>query len=402
MIYDQILIRYGEISTKGKNRQFFVDKLRDHLRYILRDYEKIKIKANRDRAYIVLNGEDWEPIGNKLKKVFGIQSFSPVLKVDKDLNSVKESTRELFEKLHAENKTFKVSAKRADKDYPYTSDELNRLIGGHLLKHINGLSVDVHHPDLELRVEVRRDAVYLTCEVIKGAGGMPVNSAGKAMLMLSGGIDSPVAGYVSMKRGLEIEGVHFYSPPFTSVRSKEKVVDLAKKLAEISGRFTLHIVPFTEIQQTIQQSVPENYTMTITRRMMLRITDELRKKQKALAIVTGESLGQVASQTLESMFTINEVTNTPVLRPLIAMDKNEIIKIAEEIETLEISNRPYEDCCTIFTPAQPITKPKLDRAEAFEEREDYERLIEKAVKGVETLEIEAGKEPEQSLFENLF
>ncbi|WAA10141.1 tRNA uracil 4-sulfurtransferase ThiI [Fervidibacillus albus] len=402
MIYDQILIRYGEISTKGKNRQYFVDKLRDHLRYILRDFDQIKIKANRDRTYILLNGEDWEPIANRLKHVFGIQSFSPVLKVGKDIEIVKEYSRLLFEKLNAENKTFKVSAKRADKDYPYNSDELNRLIGGHLLKQIKGLSVDVHHPDLELRVEVRRDGVYLTCEVIKGAGGMPVNSAGKAMLMLSGGIDSPVAGYVSMKRGLEIEGVHFYSPPFTSVRSKEKVIDLAKKLAEISGRFTLHIVPFTEVQQTIQQSVPENYTMTVTRRMMLRITDELRKKQQGLAIVTGESLGQVASQTLESMFTINEVTNTPVLRPLIAMDKNEIIDIANRIDTLEISNRPYEDCCTIFTPAQPKTKPKRDRAESFEEKADYDTLIEKALTGIETIEIEAGKEPEQQLFENLF
>lgn len=402
MIYDHILIRYGEISTKGKNRGFFVDKLRKSVKYVLQDFENIKIIANRDRMYIELNGEEWEPIAERLKKVFGIQSFSPVLKVDKDIETVKEKALDLFKKLNAENKTFKVSARRAHKDYPFDTNEINYLLGGHLLQNIGSLTVDVHNPDLDLKVEVRRNAIFLTCEVIHGAGGMPVGSSGKAMLMLSGGIDSPVAGYLSMKRGLELQGVHFFSPPFTSERSKQKVIDLSHKLAKVSGKFTLYIVPFTEIQQLIQEKVPENYTMTITRRMMLRITDEIRKQQEALAIVTGESLGQVASQTLDSMFTINEVTNTPILRPLITMDKNDIISIARDIDTLEISNRPYEDCCTIFTPAAPKTKPKREKANKYEEYADFEPLIQRAVQGVEVMEIVAGEKSEKNEFEELF
>ncbi|MCU9614218.1 tRNA 4-thiouridine(8) synthase ThiI [Caldibacillus lycopersici] len=402
MIYDQILIRYGEISTKGKNRTFFVDKLRRNLKYVLNEYKNIKIRADRDRMYIQLNGEEWENIAGKLQKVFGIQSFSPVVKVSKDIEQVKEQALIIFQKLQASGKTFKVSTKRSDKEYPYDTNELNYLLGSHLLQNIDSLTVDVHHPDLELKVEVRKDAIYLTCEVIKGAGGMPVGSSGKAMLMLSGGIDSPVAGYLSMKRGLKLEAVHFYSPPFTSERSKQKVLDLGKKLAQVSGQFIIHIVPFTEIQQLIQEHVPENYTMTITRRMMLRITEEIRHRQEALAIVTGESLGQVASQTLESMFTINEVTNTPIIRPLVTMDKNDIIDVAREIDTLEISNRPYEDCCTVFTPAQPKTKPKRENAHKYEGYMDFEALIKKAVEGVETIIVNAGDSLEQSEFSDLF
>lgn len=388
MIYDQILIRYGEISTKGKNRGFFVDKLREHVKFVLKDFSKIKIRANRDRMYVHLNGEEWEPVADRLKQVFGIQSLSPVVKTKKDIDAVKEASLTLFKKLEAEGKTFKVNARRADKQYPLTSDEINNVLGGHLLSNISGLKVDVRNPDLELKVEVRVDGVYLTCEVIRGAGGLPVGSSGKAVLMLSGGIDSPVAGYLAMKRGLEVEAIHFFSPPFTSERSKQKVIDLGKVLAKVSGQFRLHIVHFTEIQQLIQEKVSESYTMTITRRMMLRIADEIRQKLDALAIVNGESLGQVASQTLESMFTINEVTNTPILRPLITMDKNDIINIAREIGTLDISNRPYEDCCTIFTPTQPKTRPKREQAHKFEGKMDFEPLIQKAVDRFETIVLE--------------
>jgi len=402
MIYDQILVRYGEISTKGRNRGLFVDKLRENVQYVLRDFPRIKIKANRDRMYIILNGEKLDEVSTRLKNVFGIQSFSPVVRVNKDMELIKESSLKLFQKLHAQGKTFKVQARRADKEFPYHSDEMNNLLGGHLLQNIEGLTVDVHHPDLELKVEVRKDAVYLTCEVIKGAGGLPVGSSGKAMLMLSGGIDSPVAGYMAMRRGLLLEGVHFYSPPFTSERSKQKVIDLGKKLARVNGQFILHIVPFTEIQQLIYEKVHENYAMTIMRRMMLRITDEIRERQEGLAIVTGESLGQVASQTLDSMFTINEVTNTPIIRPLISMDKTDIIKIAEDIDTLEISNRPYEDCCTIFTPAQPKTKPKRDKANQYESHFDFEPLLQKAVDHIETIKLSSQEENQQNVFADLF
>lgn len=388
--YDRILIRYGEISTKGRNRKQFVEKLRSSIKTALSEYPAIKIQADRDRMFIKLNGENSEGMIAILKKIFGIQSFSPVIKVEKDLQKMKDAALDLVQQRFREGQTFKITGKRADKSFVLHTDEINREFGGHLLKNIPGLSVNVRNPDINLQIEVREEAVYLSCETIPGAGGLPVGSSGKAMLMLSGGIDSPVAGYLSMKRGMELEAVHFYSPPYTSERSKQKVIDLAKKLAEISGPFKLHIVPFTEIQEIIQKQVPENYTMTTTRRFMLRITDEIRKKHDGLAIVTGESLGQVASQTLESMFTINEVTNTPVLRPLIAMDKTDIIKISQEIETHDISIRPYEDCCTVFVPASPKTKPRREKAGFYESFVDFEPFIQKAVTETETIVVEPG------------
>ncbi|MBS4215354.1 tRNA uracil 4-sulfurtransferase ThiI [Neobacillus rhizophilus] len=402
MNYDRILIRYGEISTKGRNRNKFVDKLRKSVRIALTPFPNIKIEASRDRMYVLLNGENGIEIIKKLKNIFGIQSFSPAIKVEREMESIKEASLTLVKSLYLEGQTFKVTAKRSDKTFDLNTDEINNAIGGHLLTNIAGIKVDVRNPDINLRVEVRKEAVYLSCETIKGAGGLPSESSGKAMLMLSGGIDSPVAGYMAMKRGLEIEAVHFFSPPFTSERAKEKVIDLSKKLAEMAGgSIKLHIVPFTDVQQAIREQVPENYTMTSTRRMMLRITDEIRKKQEGLAIITGESLGQVASQTLESMYAINEVTNTPILRPLISMDKTDIIKIASEIDTLEISNRPYEDCCTIFVPASPKTKPKREKVNQYESYFDFEPLIQEAVQEVETLVIKPDREP-HSEFSELF
>lgn len=402
MIYDEILVRYGEISLKGKNRNLFVDKLRTNVQHVLQDFPNVKVRAYRDRMYITLNGENVDKVTERLKLVFGIQSFSPVMRVDKDIEHVKTACLTLFQKLNASGKTFKVATKRADKEYPYNSNELNHMLGSFLLKNIEQLKVDLHQPDLELKVEVRKDAVYITCEVIKGAGGLPVGSAGKAMLMLSGGIDSPVAGFLAMKRGLLVEGVHFFSPPFTSDRAKQKVIDLSKRLARVSGKFTLHIVPFTEIQQEIVKHIPENYTMTIMRRLMLRITDQIRNKRKGLAIVTGESLGQVASQTLESMYTINEVTNTPVLRPLVTMDKLEIIDIAKKIDTLEISNLPYEDCCTIFVPKQPVTRPTREKANHYETFTDFEPFIEIALANIETITLTSDDADKQDEFADLF
>ena len=402
MNYDRILIRYGEISTKGRNRNKFVDKLRKSVRIALTSFPKIKIEASRDRMYVVLNGENAKDVIEKLKHIFGIQSFSPAIKVDKEMETVKKMSLELVQSQYKEGQTFKVTTKRSDKTFELNTDEINHMLGGHLLQNIAGLQVNVKNPDINLRVEVRKEAVYLSCETISGAGGLPIGSGGKAMLMLSGGIDSPVAGYLSMRRGLEIEAVHFFSPPFTSERAKEKVIDLSKKLAEIAGgALHLHIVPFTDVQQAIREQVPENYTMTSTRRMMLRITDEIRKNREGLAIITGENLGQVASQTLESMYAINEVTNTPILRPLISMDKNDIIKIAEEIDTMDISIRPYEDCCTIFVPSSPKTKPKREKVNQYESYFDFEPLIQEAVREVETITIKPGREHRQE-FEGLF
>lgn len=402
MKYDRIVVRYGEISTKGRNRNKFIDKLKKNLRRVLREFENVSIEASRDRTFILLNGENSEEIIGKLKGVFGIQSFSPAVKVEKDVGKMKDVALALFQRLYTEGSTFKITGKRADKTFELTSDEINHTFGSHLLKNVEGLQVNVKKPDINLLIEVRQEAAYLSCETIQGAGGLPVGSSGKAMLMLSGGLDSPVAGYLSMKRGVEIEAVHFFSPPFTSERSKQKVIDLSKKLANIGGFIALHIVPFTEIQQLIGKQVPENYSMTTTRRLMLRITDEIRKKHEGLAIITGESLGQVASQTLESMYAINDVTNTPVLRPLITMDKTEIMNIAHQIDTHDISILPYEDCCTVFVPSSPKTKPRREKVQHYESFIDFEPLIEKAVKNTEMVIIKAGVELQNTDLENLF
>ncbi|UII57978.1 tRNA 4-thiouridine(8) synthase ThiI [Cytobacillus spongiae] len=402
MKYDRILIRYGEISTKGRNRKLFVDKLRRSIIKAIADFPQAKVDGQRDRMYVLLNGENGHAIVERLKGIFGIQSFSPAVKVAKEIDSVKEAALSLFQKVYHEGNTFKITAKRADKDYHLDTGEINYTLGSHLLQNVPNLKVDVKKPDINLSVEVRKEAVYLSCETIPGAGGLPVGSSGKAMLMLSGGIDSPVAGYLAMKRGVAVEAVHFYSPPFTSERSKQKVIDLAEKLAGMVGSIVLHIVPFTEVQQLVHKQVPENYTMTTTRRMMLRITDAIREKNEGLAIVTGESLGQVASQTLESMYAINDVTNTPILRPLITMDKSDIIEIAQEIDTHDISIRPFEDCCTVFVPASPKTKPKRDKVRHFESYVDFEPYIQKAVEGVETLIIDAYQSKKANELTDLF
>jgi tRNA uracil 4-sulfurtransferase len=390
MIYDQILVRYGEISTKGRNRKAFTKKLRENILMVLIDLPKIKISATRDRLHIYLNGENGEEALRKLSTVFGIQSYSPVMKTDKNMEEIKDAALHLIQKSYTEGQTFKVSARRADKTFELDTNEINYAVGSHVLKNTDGLTVDVKKPDIKLNVEIRKEGAYLSSEIYQGAGGMPAGASGKAMLMLSGGLDSPVAGYLIMKRGVEVEAVHFHSPPFTSERAKQKVIDLAKSLSVYSGKINLHVVPFTEVQQTVHNQVPENYTMTSTRRMMLRITEKLREKHDGLGIVTGESLGQVASQTLESMLAINEVTSTPVLRPLISMDKLDIIDIAKDIGTHDISILPYEDCCTIFTPPAPKTKPKREKIQYYESFVDFEQLIDKAVAETEMLVIEGG------------
>src|SRR5690606_7726408 len=271
--------------------------------------------------------------------------------------------------------------------------------GSHILKNAGEIYVNVHTPDINVRVEVQKEATYITFKDEVGLGGLPVGSSGKAMLMLSGGLDSPVAGFLAMKRGLTIEAVHFHSPPYTSERARQKVIDLAQQLSNFSGKIKLHIVPFTEIQTTIVRQIPENYTLISTRRMMLRITDEIRRRRNALAIVTGESLGQVASQTLESMHVINNVTNTPIIRPLVTVDKFDIIEMAKKIDTHDISILPYEDCCTIFTPKAPKTRPRLEKITHYESYTDFESLIEKAVQETEILTLDFSEKEE---IEDLF
>lgn len=380
MIWTKVLIRYGELTTKGRNRKQFVEALRRNIRETFSDIKSLKISAERDRMFLTANEEEeMEQLIERLPSVFGIHSFSPVAICEPELDIIKEKAVEVMNTLDRDGKSFKATVKRSDKSFPLETNELLREIGGYVLSKFPEIHVQMKKPDIELMVEIRKENAYIMAEVILGAGGMPVGSNGRSLLMLSGGIDSPVAGYFMMKRGVKIDAIHFHSPPFTSERSKEKVMDLAERLSRFGSEITLHVIPFTKIQQEIHRQVPENVSMTSTRRLMLQIADAVRDLIGAKAIVTGENLGQVASQTLESLTAINAVTSTPVLRPLLTFDKLEIIDVAKHIDTYEISILPYEDCCTIFTPASPKTKPKLEKIEFYEGFTDFSEMINEAI-----------------------
>ncbi|ARQ07432.1 tRNA uracil 4-sulfurtransferase ThiI [Macrococcoides canis] len=388
MQYDHILVRYGELTLKSGNRNTFVNQLKSNIKYALIPLTGYKVNANRDRMYVeVTEDADVEEIMRRISKVFGVHSVSPVVKVEKDIDQIKASAVKLAQDIDTPGVTFKVDAKRSDKGFPYDTFALQQELGGEILSNIEHLTVDVKNPDYKLLVEIRRDAAYLYSRVIKGAGGLPVGTGGKTLLMLSGGIDSPVAGIEVMKRGVTIEAIHFHSPPFTSEEAKQKVIELTRIMAETTGEIKLHLVPFTDIQKMIHKKVPENLTMTSTRRMMLKIADRFARQIDAKALVNGENLGQVASQTLGSMYAINAVTNLPILRPLLTLDKDEIIIKAKEIGTFETSIQPFEDCCTIFTPKNPKTNPRLDKVESFEAGTDFDAMIETAVANIETLTI---------------
>jgi tRNA uracil 4-sulfurtransferase len=403
MLYDHLVVRYGELSLKGKNRRHFESQLFETVKRKLRQYDNLKMAKLFDRIVVELNGQHFEPVVKSLQDIFGIHSISLALRVENDLQEIQKAALLALNEAMVKKGTFKVTGKRSLKSFPVNSMQLNREVGGYLLQHTEDLKVDVHHPDVDVKVEVKDTGTYISCKTFKGAGGLPIGVGGKAMLMLSGGIDSPVAGYLTMKRGVRIEGVHFHSPPFTSERAKQKVVDLTQELTRYSGgKIKLHVVPFTKIQQTIKDKIPSSYSMTIMRRVMLRITEKLAENNHAMAIANGENLGQVASQTMHSMYAINEVTNMPILRPVITMDKQEIMNISHKIGTYDISIRPYEDCCTIFLPSAPKTKPKREKAIMFEKNiENLEELIEEAVQEVETLILEDGKTTDNT-FENLF
>lgn len=391
MQYDEIMVRYGELSTKGKNKKYFITKLAQNVRAACHDLPLVSVQANHDRMHVYLNGADSEKVMVRLKPIFGIQTFSPVIKIEQNIEEAQKIAVQLVEKMYFEGATFKINTKRSDHSFAYDTNETNRMLGEAVMERIAGISVKMKSPDIIVRVEIRENGIYLSVETVKGAGGLPVGTGGRSMLMLSGGIDSPVAGYLAMKRGMEIEAVHFHSPPYTSPKALGKAQDLTGKLAAYAGEIQFIEVPFTEIQETLKRSVPEGYLMTITRRMMLRITDRIRCMRNGLAIVNGESLGQVASQTLESMFVINEVTNTPIIRPLVSFDKTEIIEIAKRIDTFELSIEPYEDCCTIFAPPKPKTRPKLSIIESIEHHLDIEGLIHRAVEGIQISQIKVGE-----------
>ncbi|WP_188206430.1 tRNA uracil 4-sulfurtransferase ThiI [Alkalibacillus aidingensis] len=400
MIYDHVLIRYGELALKGKNQKFFINKLRSNVQKALSDFPNLSIKGKRDHMYILLNGQDYEEIIERCKDIFGIQSFSLAIKVENDEEKIKEAVLEAI--LLEEGKTFKITAKRPNKNFPIPSQQMNQVLGGHILRNTEGWTVNVHNPDVEIRVEIRHDATYITSKKIPGKGGLPVGSTGKSLLLLSGGIDSPVAGYLTMKRGVQLEAIHFHSPPFTSDRARQKVEDLAQTLTKFGGEIKLHLIPFTDIQQKIFQNAPENYGMTIMRRVMLRISEQVARQREILSITTGESLGQVASQTMESMHAINEVTNYPIIRPLVAMDKVDIINISKQINTYDISIRPYEDCCTIFVPKAPKTRPRREKVNQFEAPIDFTDEIEKAINDMETVTFKSSKQNQGDIYDELF
>ncbi|MBE1554387.1 tRNA uracil 4-sulfurtransferase ThiI [Sporosarcina limicola] len=380
MEWNELLIRYGEISLKGRNRNVFVRKLRNNIKDALSDLTTVVIRPERDRMFLFADdNQDMQEAIARLPYIFGIQSFSPVAKCEATLETIKNKALDVIGASETIGKTFKVEIRRTDKSFPLETNELQQEIGAHVLRSFPELGVRMKKPDILLRVDIRAEGAFLTAKVYEGAGGMPVGSNGHSLLMLSGGIDSPVAGYLMMKRGVSIDAIHFASPPFTGELAKKKVVDLAEKLSSFGAAVRLHIIPFTEIQQIIVTQIPDNVSMTTTRRMMLQIADKVRMEIGALAIITGESLGQVASQTLESLTAINAVTSTPILRPLISSDKLEIIDIAQKIGTYDISIRPYEDCCTIFTPSNPKTKPRLEKVAYYESFTDFAPMIEEAV-----------------------
>ncbi len=382
-----ILVKYGEIILKGLNRPIFEDLLVKNIRAALRGMSPDITKAQATTYINLPNEEDIGEAVERLKKVFGIVSITKAYVLPKEIGAIAEGTAECLSEALKGAKTFKVDAKRSDKKFPLTSPEICREVGGFLLGKFPHLKVDVKTPEKTVMVEVRDTNTYVYCDKVKGPGGMPVGTNSKALLLLSGGIDSPVAGYMAAKRGVALEAVHFFSHPYTSERAKEKVLELAKIVSAYTGGMKVHIVPFTDIQLEIRKHCPEEQLTIIMRRFMMKIAERVAKRNGAIALVTGESIGQVASQTVEALGVTNDAVSLPVFRPVIGMDKDEIVERARMIGTFETSILPYEDCCTIFTPKHPNTKPKLDKIKASEELLDCEVLIEAAVSGVETVII---------------
>ena len=385
----RILIRYGELSTKGRNKKMFTQKLASNIKKALVDFPQVKVIPDYDFMYLDLHEAPEEAVIEKVKPIFGIQSISPVYIVEKEMEVAKKVVLDLLSQEDLEGKTFKIMTRRSDHTFEMDTNQINLFLGDAVLEAFPDIKVQLKQPDITVRIDVRREHLMVSLKTIQGAGGLPVGTSGRVMLMLSGGIDSPVAGYLAMKRGMEIQCVHFASPPYTSPQALEKTKLLAAKIARFGGSIQFLTVPFSRIQEEIKKSVPEAYLMTIMRRFMLRITDQLRENARALAIANGESVGQVASQTLDSMMAINDVTNTPIIRPVATMDKLDIIKVAEEIDTFELSIQPFEDCCTVFAPPSPKTKPKLEKARQYEARLDVEGLIKEAVEGTVIEEITA-------------
>ena len=376
-----ILIKNGELVLKGLNRNTFEDILIKNMRKALKDLGEFTFTKSQSTIMVESTDEntDLDEAVSRIKKVFGIAALSRAAVADKDMDSIMAVSADYLKEELEMAKTFKVEAKRSDKKFPLTSPEISRELGGFLLSKFNHLRVDVHNPDVTVTVEIRDNYAFIRGNNIKGAGGMPVGTSGRAAILISGGIDSPVAAYMMAKRGIELVAVHFASPPFTTELAEKKVMELLKKVACYSGPITTYVVPFTEIQQQIRKECPEEYFTIIMRRYMMKISEILAKHQNCSALITGESVGQVASQTIYALGCTDAASSIPVFRPCIGMDKDEIISISRKIDTFETSILPYEDCCTVFTPKHPKTRPKLEDVEAAESNLDSEELIKTAV-----------------------
>jgi thiamine biosynthesis protein ThiI len=384
---------------KGKNRHRFEKAVYEQVRTAMRPFPGLAFIREFGRVYIQVNGESFPLIAERLKKVLGLGSFSPVYTAPLELEAVQSTALAAMQAEGDAPATFKVTVRRVNKSFPYDSQEMNKLIGGFVLRAIPGLKVDVNNPDVELKVELREEQALIYSQVWQGAGGFPLGTNGKAMLMLSGGIDSPVAGYLALRQGLKLEAVHFHSYPYTSERSQQKVRDLVSKLSEYAGDIKLHLVPFTSVQTKVHQAYNQNLLITILRRAMFKITEKLADAQGASAIVTGESLGQVASQTLGSMNVIGRAVGLPIIQPLICMEKQQIIRIAGQIDTFDISILPHEDCCTLFLPPSPSTNPNLRVVESIERNMEWlEAELDEAVRQTETVWIQAEGKPSFASF----
>lgn len=374
-----ILIKYGELTTKKDNRKMFVNVLHKNIVNKLKGLD-VEIYKDLSRMYIEFNEKDLDIILSKINKIFGIYAYTVAYKVFSSKEAIEEAIINILPDTNFN--TFKVETKRSDKTFPIQSIDFSRMMGGVILKNKDNIKVDVHNPEITFNIEIRRNETFIYFENFTGAGGYPNGTQGKGLLMLSGGIDSPVAGYLAMKRGIVLDCVYFEAIPHTSIEARNKVIELSKKLQDYTNSINLFVVPFTEIQEAIYKNVREDYVITIMRRMMYRIMDRLTKKYHAHVIINGESIGQVASQTLTSMEVINNVTNVPVIRPVACLDKLEIIAISEKIDTYNISILPYEDCCTVFVPRHPVINPLLDKCIEEEKKFNYEELIDKTIENI--------------------
>ena len=391
------MVKYGELSTKKANINLFLKQLKVNVEKAL-DGMNTNIKFDKGRMFVTLNEDNFDKVSDALKNVFGIHEYNIAYKLDtREPDEIGNCILDLVKEM--EFNTFKVVTKRSDKKFPLDSMEFSRKMGGVILKGLGNKTVDVHNPDLMVNIEIRMDAVYVYFNSERGIGGYPVGVAGKGLLMLSGGIDSPVAGYLAIKRGVKLECIYYESPPHTSLEAKNKVIELARKLALYNNDIKLHVIKFTDIQTAIYQNCPHEYLITIMRRMMYRIAERISRMNNCKIVVNGESIGQVASQTLNSMNVINEVVKIPVIRPVACFDKLEIIDIAKKIDTYETSILPFEDCCTIFVPEHPVINPTFEEAREYEKAIDFEQMIYDAIKGHEVIRISVAQKNEE--FEDL-